>query len=149
MDFLKDFISILNLDNTFFVQFAVVVVFYFVTTRLFFNSYLERQEQRQSLTKGRMTKADKLEGEMEVVKEQYTEKTREVHQKFQGVFQKIRQAVLEEHKNQVESIETESRKQLEKERAALFQKKQEVEEVFLKERPFLVKTLVKKLEGDV
>ncbi|MCY4512519.1 MAG: hypothetical protein OXB86_02395 [Bdellovibrionales bacterium] len=149
MDFLKDFISILNLDNTFFVQFAVVVVFYFVTTRLFFNSYLERQEQRQSLTKGRMVQADKLEQEIEAVKEQYAKKTREVHQKFQVVFQKIRQSVLEEHKNQMEGIETENRKQLEKERVVLLQKKQEAEEAFLKERPSLVKALVKKLEGNV
>ena len=148
MDFLKDFISVLNLDNTFFVQFAVVVVFYFITTRLFLNSYLSRQEQRQALTKGRMVRAEELEKETETLKEQYGKKTREVHRKFQEGFQKIKQSVLDEHAKQIEVIERESGEQLEKERAALLQSKKETEAGFLRDRALFVKTLVEKLGGN-
>ena len=149
MDFLKDFVSVLNLDNTFFVQFAVVVVFYFVTTRLFINSYLNRQEQRQSLTKGRMARSEELEREIKELKEQYAKKTREVHQKFQEVFQQIRQSVLEEYKNQLESVEKEEREQLKKERETLVQRRKAAEEEFQKDRPLFVKALVEKLGGDL
>ena len=148
MDFLRDFISVLNLDNTFFVQFAVVVVFYFITTRLFLNSYLSRQEQRQALTKGRMVRAEELEKETETLKEQYGKKTREVHRKFQEGFQKIKQSVLDEHAKQIEVIERESGEQLEKERASLLQSKKETEAGFLRDRDFFVKTLMEKLGGN-
>ena len=148
MDFLRDFISILNLDSTFFIQFAVVVVFYFITTRLFLNAYLNRQEQRQALTKGRMVQSEELEKEVETLKEQYGKKTREVHQKFQEVFQKIRQAVLEEHEKRMDAVERESREQLERERTTLLQSKKNTEADFLKDRTLFVKTLVEKLGGD-
>lgn len=148
MDFLKDFVGVLNLDSTFFVQFAVVVVFYFVTTRLFINSYLSRQEQRQSLTKGRMVRSEELEKEKAVLKEQYAQKAREVHQKFQEIFQQIRQTALEEHRNQVEALEREEGEQLKKDRETLIRRRKAAEEEFQKDRPLFVKSLVEKLGGN-
>ena len=149
MDFLKDFISVLKLDNTFFIQFVLVAVFYFITTRLFLTPYVNRQEQRRSLTKGRLDRSERLKEETEVLKERYAQTARKAHQKFQEIFQKTHRETLEKHKKQVEAVEKEGRELLKKERSALLQKKKAAEEEFRKDSPLLVKTLTAKLRGDL
>ena len=149
MDFLKDFVTVLDLNGTFFVQFVFVVVFYFITTRLFLTPYLSRQEQRRSLTKGRLDQSEQVKKDMEILKEHYAQAARKTYQKFQEVFQKIRRETLEKHKKQMETMEKDGNELLTKERTALLRKKEIATAEFQKDSPSLIKALTTKLRGDL
>lgn len=147
MDLLNDLINTVGLDRSFFYQLALAVLLYFISKKLFLQPYLENFDKRQKLTKGRMKSSKALEEKIEEKKILYEQKAKEVHKKFQKVFNTIKQQAQESYLTEHLKLQTEQKTLMEKERKNLNQALKEQETALEKDFPLLAELLVKKIKG--
>ena len=146
MSLLSDLISTLSLDRSFFYQFFIAGILYFISKKLVFQPYLENFEQHQKLTKGRLKSSKDLEEKIEEKKRLYEKKAKFVHQEFQKTFNKIKQTAQESYLNKSLKLQKEQKNLMEKERENLKQALKDQSARLEKDLPFLTKLLVEKIK---
>ena len=147
MDLLKSLIDTVGLDQSFFYQLALATVLYFISKELFLQPYIRNSNKRQELTKGRMKSNKDLEGKIEEKKTLYEQKAKELHKKFQEIFNIIKQKAQEDCLTETLKIQTDQKQWIEKERQSLRQALK-IEEIALgKDLPLLVDLLVEKIKS--
>ena len=84
---------------------------------------------------------------MESAKSHYEQKARQVHKKFQELFNKIKQEAQKDYAEKHFEIQREQKRGIEKERENLGQALKEQDRAFQKDRPLLVDQLVEKIKS--
>ena len=147
MAVLTDLINTVGLDQSFFYQLALAVLLYFLSKKLFLQPYLESFDKRKELTKGRMKSSKELEEKIEKAKSHYEQKAREVHKKFQELFNRIKQEAQKDFLEERVKAQEEQKRDFKKEKQNLNQALREQNLVLQKEIPFLVAQLVEKMKS--
>ena len=147
MDLLNSLIDTVGLDQSFFYQLALAVILYFISKELFLRPYIKNFNKRQELTKGRMKSGQELEGKIEEKKILYEQKAKELHKKFQEIFNTVKQKAQEDCLKETLKIQANQKQWIERERQSLKQALKQEETALEKEMPLLVNLLVEKIES--
>ena len=147
MDFLKGFIDTLGLDKTFFFQFLLVVLLYFVLNKLLFRPYLKLLEKRESLTKGKFSEGKQLGIQTESLKQEYEKKSRKLYSEFQKLFSKIKEESEKEFQIKKEGLKKVHSELLRTKKEEISKAQKESEEELKKAIPSFVEALVNKMKG--
>ncbi|MGI9548358.1 MAG: hypothetical protein ACR2M7_00030 [Bdellovibrionales bacterium] len=147
MEILKNFATTVGLDHTFFYQFILIVVLYFLMKKLFLQSYCENLEKRREMTKGSFLESQKKEIEIENLKKVYSEKAQALNKKFQSKFGVIKESVEKKFKEERAAIQAQHIEGLKKQKEHLTNHKDQENKKLEKEIPALVQALINKMLG--
>lgn len=146
MDFLSGFITTLGLDKTFFSQFILVAILYFVLNRMLFTPYLNFLEKRNALTKGKFSEGQTLQSEIEILQKKYVTESQDVNTQFQKTFAEIKQNADQEFKKEEEGLKKRHTEFLKSQKEELNQAEKKSEQALKKALPLFVESLVKKMK---
>jgi F-type H+-transporting ATPase subunit b len=144
MDLVLSVFKKLNVDETVFIQFAILVALFFFLKMIFFNKLQFVLELRESKTTKLEDNANKTFSEAESLSLKYKEKIDKAYVEAQGKYNKRKTEILEREKQNIKNAENQINQELEQERtqfvAELDSKKKEV----LNNADSLAKNLVDK-----
>jgi len=147
VDLLKNLIDTVGLDQSFFYQLSLAVIFYFISKELFLRPYIGNFNKRQELTKGRLKSSRELEEKIKEKKALYEQKAKELHKKFQEVFNAVKQKAQEDCLKETSKIQSDQKQWIERERRNLKQTLNEEDMALEKELSVLVDLLVEKVKS--
>lgn len=147
MSLFWDLIEVVGLDTSFYYQLLLAVALYFVSKKLFFQPYLKSFEKRKELTRGRATKNKKREEEIEEKKQLYEKKAKELNQKFQEVFSKIKKSATDKYLKESLELQETQKKEIFNGRAHLLKEIKKQELNLEKDIPLLAELLSEKIKN--
>ncbi len=149
MSVLKGLVETVGLDHTFFYQFIIISILYFVTKKLFLQRYYQDIEKRREVTKGSFSQSQEMEDKIENLKKSYDQKAQSLNKKFQDVFGFIKNSTEESFIKDREFLQEEQKKDLEAQKKTLLKNKEREDEKLKKDLPNLIQSLVGKITGRV
>ena len=147
MDILTNLITTIGLDKSFFYQFAIIAITYFVTKKLFLQPYYNLLQKRQDLTKGKEVGSKKLEQNIEELKETYEQKAAKIHKDFQSVYSEIKKQAERNFGEQKQNITEKQLVQTAQKRNHLVEEQAKQDKELEKDIPNLAQSLVEKIKG--
>lgn len=145
MQTLKHLINTIGLDASFFYQFILVCVLYFISRSLF-KAYLNNFIKREELTKGRLLSGQKIKEQIIKQKLVYENKTKDIQKSFQNIFNKIKKQSLDQYKKDKTDIEKSQQEILKTKRKELQQGLKEQDAQVEAASSSLTQLLVKKIK---
>lgn len=117
MDLVLSVFKKLNVDQTVFIQFAILVVLFFLLKVIFFNKLQFVLELRESKTTKLEDNANKTFSEAESLSKKYKDKIDKAYVEAQEKYNKRKSEILEREKQNIKTAENQIGQEVDQERA--------------------------------
>ena len=138
-------VQALGVDNSFFIQFLVLLLFYPVLSRLLFYPYFKFHNQREEETLDRMNRVEKLKEKKVSLQEIYNKKAHFVNAEFNRIYQQNGKQIKESFLQERESKQIKIQKEYEEKSKAFFHEIKQAEDQVQKEVDEIAKMVVNRL----
>lgn len=147
METLNNLIQTVGLNHSFFYHILIGLIVYPISKKGLWIPYIESLDEKNKLTKGRLSNTKELDLQIQDCRELYEKKAKKIHKDFQAVFNEIKELALREFSKKSLELEKESKKRLSKKISDLKAMVKNQEEPLKKELPSLSMLLVSKIKG--
>lgn len=144
MDLVLSVFKKLNVDQTVFIQFAILVVLFFLLKVIFFNKLQFVLELRESKTTKLEDNANKTFSEAESLSQKYKEKIDKAYVEAQEKYNKRKTEILDREKQNIKTAENQINQVVEQERAQFVAELDSKRKEVLNNADSLAKNLVDK-----
>lgn len=145
MELLLEVFSKLNINETFFIQFAIVIILFFILRALLFSKLQFVLELRESKTTKMEENANRKFSEAEKLAALYEERTFKSQKEAAEFFATERQKIVSKENQRVKKVEKEVGEEVEKARGANEEEVKKYREQLLQEVDSLASKLVDKV----
>ena len=145
MEVLTQLVETLGLNASFFYQLIIAVVVFFISKNTLWKPYIKNMEERERLTKGRLSNTKELDLKIESQKELYEKRVQQLDKDFQTVFSEMKEKALQEFSKNSLKMEEEHKESLKKKRAHLKAMVEDQQKLLQKEIPALQELLLTKI----
>ena len=135
----------LGVDSSFFVQFAVFLVFYPVLARALFRPYVRLADKRERETALRIKKAEELKAQTQALEEEYKTKARKLNENFNKLYERESKKLRVELLKQSAQLQEKMQKEHEQKKATVLQEIKTAEKQIQLETDDLIQSAVGKL----
>lgn len=144
MDLILSVFKKLNVDQTVFIQFGILVVLFFLLKVIFFNKLQFVLELRESKTTKLEDNANKTFSQAESLSQKYKEQIDKAYVEAQEKYNKRKNEILDREKQNIKTAENQINQEVEKERAAFVAELDSKKKEVLDNADSLAKNLVDK-----
>ncbi len=144
MDLILSVFKKLNVDQTVFIQFGILVVLFFLLKVIFFNKLQFVLELRESKTTKLEDNANKTFSQAESLSQKYKEQIDKAYVEAQDKYNKRKNEILDREKQNIKTAENQINQEVEKERAAFVAELDSKKKEVLDNADSLAKNLVDK-----
>ena len=145
MEVLTQLVETLGLNASFFYQLIIAVVVFFISKNSLWKPYIKNMEERERLTKGRLSNTKELDLKIESQKELYEKKVQQLDKDFQTVFNEMKEKALQEFSKKSLKMEEEHKESLKRKRVHLKSMVEDQQKLLQKEIPALQELLLTKI----
>ena len=144
MDLVLSVFKKLNVDQTFFIQFAILVALFFLLKVIFFNKLQFVLELRESKTTKLEDNANKTFSKAESLSQKYKEQIDKAYVEAQNKYNKRKTEILDRERQNIKSAENQINKEVEQERVKFVAELESKTKEVLDNADSLAKNLVDK-----
>lgn len=147
METLNNLIQTVGLNHSFFYQLLIAILLFFISRKWLWNPYIASMDERDRLTKGRLSNTKELDLKIQANQELYEKKAKQLHKDFQAVFNDRKELALQDFLKKSLQLEKEYKESLKKKRRDLKAAVKTQESLLKKELPDLSALLLNKIKS--